>query len=56
MLVSITQIAADISKTFAMIRTCNAGGACNVVWDINRYFTVHYFVHDSESRDFAPQD
>lgn len=41
-LVTIT-IAANFSETFAMKRTYNAGGACNVVWDIDRDFTVNYF-------------
>ena len=33
-----------------MIGACNTGGTYNVLRDIDRNFTVQYFVHGSKSR------
>ena len=38
-----------------MIGACNTHGVPNVLWDIDRNFIVHYFVHGSKSRNFASQ-
>lgn len=48
LLVSIN-IVVNISKIFVMVRVCNVGGVCIVVWDINYYFIVYYFVYDNVS-------
>ena len=42
-------------KLAAMVRACNTGWACNVFWNIDLDFIVHYFAHCGELCNFAPQ-
>ena len=48
-------ITANVNKLASMIRTCNSGGAYNILRDIDRDFVVHYFIHGSKSRNFVSQ-
>ena len=48
-------VTANVNELTAIIGTCNTCGAFNVLRDIDRNFTVRYFVHGSKSRNFASQ-
>ena len=48
-------VTANVNEFTAMKAACNTSGACNVLRDIDRNFTVHYFVHGGKSRNFASQ-
>ena len=48
-------VTANVNEFTAMKGACNKRGACNVLRDIDRNFTVHYFVHGGKSRNFASQ-
>ena len=48
-------VTTNVNKTIAMKRTCNLGGAHNVLRNVNHDFTVDYLVLVSKTCSFTSQ-